>query len=64
MNSLEDRGRAVEPGNWKMLLRIAAVAGTLIAGPIAWYGIAPIFFLLLQILLGLGQTCVTILRIG
>jgi hypothetical protein len=60
MNTLDK----VKTGRWKVLLRIAAVAGVLMAGPAAWSGLAPTLLLLLQILLGLGQLCVTILRIS
>lgn len=63
MKTLQSSTQAVESGKWKVLLRIAAVAGALIVGPAAWSGLAPIFLLLLQMLLGLGQVCVTILRI-
>lgn len=64
MDTLPYRKQAVKPVIWRMLLGIAAVVGLLLVGPTAWSSLAPTIFLLLQILLDLGQTCVTILRIS
>jgi hypothetical protein len=64
MNSLRRDLQSIAPGKWKTILRIFAVAGALVVGPAAWNGLAPVVLLLLQVLLGLGQMCLTILRIN
>ncbi|HEY1422839.1 MAG TPA: hypothetical protein VGF20_05260 [Candidatus Acidoferrum sp.] len=64
MNTLDSSAQTVESGKWKVLLRVAAIGGALVTGPAAWSFLTPIVLPLLQILLGLGQMCVTFLRIN
>jgi hypothetical protein len=62
MNTL-DRNFQTFPLHKANLLRFAAIAGLLLIGLSPWRVMAPVILLLLQILLDLGQICVTLLRV-
>jgi len=62
MNTL-DRNFQTFPVNKTNLLRFAAIASLLLIGLSPWRVMGPVILVLLQILLDLGQICVTLLRV-